>query len=101
MTEALATKIGIETIFYCSIAFCLAVSLFWPWWQSRLGWTIVAKSMALAIATLPAMVFFWFGFQPPEWLRIASISGLWLVPPILAWRALELWLVQRRGGQPL
>jgi hypothetical protein len=95
VTQAEATQIGIELIFYTSLAFCIAVSSFWAWWKSQLGWTIIAKSLCLAIATLPAMVFFWLGHRAPTWLEDVSIAGLWSVPVVLAWRAIVLWRVQR------
>ena len=100
MSKQLAFLIGVEAIFYGSVAFVVVTSLFWPWWQSRLGWTITAKSLALALAVLPAMIGYWFGaaaYHRLPWLDYVAIAGIWLVPPILAWRAWELWLVQRQA----
>ena len=100
MSEALATQIGIEAIFYASLLFVAAVSCFWAWWKSQLGWTITAKSLALAVATLPAMFYYWFHGQDPPWLRDVSTAALWAVPLILIWRAIVLWRVQRQGMTP-
>jgi hypothetical protein len=96
-----ATQIGVEAVFYTALAFTAAVSCFWPWWKSQLGWTIVAKSLALAVATLPAMLFYWYSGRSPAWLDWVSVCALWSIPVILAWRAYVLWQVQRSGGQPL
>ena len=100
MTQAEATRIGVEAIFYGSLLFCIGVSAFWAWWKSQLGWTIIAKSLALTIAVLPAMVFFWFGARAPEWLAAVSTAGLWCVPLILMWRLAVLWKIQRDGRHP-
>lgn len=100
MSEALAGQIGIEGIFYASLAFPAVVALYWPWWRSQLGWSITAKSLALAIAILPAMSYYWFGGRAPSWLVDLSLAGLWCVPVILAWRVLVLWRVQRQGVHP-
>ena len=94
---ALAATIAIQGIFYSSIAFVAAVSMFWPWWRSQLGWSITAKTLALTIAVFPAMLMYWFGFHPPQWVSWVAVLALWLIPPILAWRAFVLWQVQRKG----
>lgn len=97
MTQQLAAQIAIEGIFYSGVAFIIAVSLFWPWWKSQLGWTIIAKTVTLSLAVLPAMLMYWFGIGTPRWLMYVSILALWAIPPILAWRAIVLWRVQRHG----
>ena len=97
MTEQLATKIAVEAIFYTSVGFVVAVSLVWPWWKSQLGWTIVAKTLALIIAVFPAMLTYWFGRQLPAWADWLSILALWAIPPILVWRAVVIWQMQRQG----
>lgn len=90
---------AVECVFYSSIAFVVAVSSFWPWWKSQLGWTIVAKSVALTVAVLPAMLGYWFDGQLPEWLTWVTICALFSIPVILAWRVWVLWQIQRSGGQ--
>lgn len=100
MTQALAGQIAVEGIFYSAIAFVAAISLFWPWWRSQLGWTIAAKSAALALAVLPAMLVYWAGpgvYRQFPWLGWVAVLALWAVPPILAWRAVVIWHVQRRA----
>jgi hypothetical protein len=87
-------------MFWSVLAFVAVVSTFWPWWRSQLGWTVTAKSLALAITVLPAMLTWWFGpavFHDFPWLQWMSVIGLWLIPPILAWRALVIWQAQRKA----
>ena len=100
LTQAEATRLGVEAIFYGSLLFCIGVSSFWAWWRSQLGWTIIAKSLALALAVLPAMIFYWFGARAPQWLTAVSIAALWSVPLVLAWRLAVLWKIQRAGLIP-
>ena len=95
-----AGQIAVEALFYAAILFVAAVSTFWPWWKSQLGWTVTAKSLALAIAVLPAMLAYWFGpgvYASDPWVRWVSIAALWTVPPILAWRAVVIWHLQRKA----
>ena len=100
MSQALAGQIAAEGIFYSAVGFVIAVSFFWPWWRSQLGWSIVAKSLALAAAVLPSMLVYWFGagvYADVPWLAWVAIGALWLVPPILAWRVAVIWHAQRRA----
>ena len=104
MSIMLAGQIAVRALFWSVIGFVIAVSTFWPWWKSQLGWSIVAKSLALAIAVLPAMLVYWFGpavYADAPWLQWVSVIGLWLVPPILAWRALVIWQAQRKSPRHL
>ena len=97
MTLATAQQWAIEAIFYSSVLFVAAVSTFWPWWKSQLGWSIIAKTAALTIAVVPAMLYYWLGHRPPGWLNWLSVAALWTIPLILAWRGWVLWQVQRKG----
>lgn len=100
MTQALAAQIAVEGTFYGAFAFIAAVSIFWPWWRSQLGWSIIAKSVAVALAVLPNMLFYWFGpavYIDAPWIYWVAIGALLLVPPILAWRAAVIWRAQRRA----
>lgn len=104
MTLMVAGQIAVEGIFYSAVGFVLAVSFFWPWWRSQLGWSITAKSLALAIAVLPAMLTYWAGpniYKDAPWLQWVAISALWLIPPILAWRAVVIWQAQRKARDVL
>lgn len=100
MTLQVAGQIAAEGIFYSALGFIAAVSVFWPWWKSQLGWSIVAKSLALALAVFPAMLTYWFGagvYARAPWLGWVAVGALWAVPPILAWRVAVIWQAQRRA----
>lgn len=100
MTQALAAHIAIAGVFWSALGFVAAVSLFWPWWKSQLGWTIAAKSIAIALAVLPSILYTWFGpgvYRDAPWLAWVAIGALALIPPILVWRAVILWHTQRRA----
>ena len=100
MSQQTALRIDIQAIFYTSLLFTVAVSTFWPWWRSQLGWSIIAKSLALTVAVLPAMIAYWFGpaiYARNPWLGWLSIGAMATIPAILAWRAWVLWQVQRKG----
>ena len=100
MSQALAGTIAIQGIFYSAIGFVIAVSVFWPWWKSQLGWSIAAKSLALSLAVLPAMIRYWFGpgiYAEVRWLGWVAVAALWVIPPILAWRAVVIWHAQRKA----
>lgn len=98
-----AFQYAIQAVFYAGLGFVAAVSTFWPWWQSQLGWTIAAKSVALSLAVSPGMLVIWFGrnhFTDSPALQWVSIVCLFLVPVILTWRAAVLWHVQRTRVPP-
>ena len=96
-----ATKYGIEAIFYSSIGFVILLSTFWAWWRTQLGWSIIAKSIALAMAVLPGMLVIWFGITVTAPLQWVTLCALWAVPVILGWRLAVLWLIQRGGKDAL
>lgn len=100
MTLATAGKIAVESVFYSAILFIAVISAYWPWWKSQIGWSIVAKSIALALAILPAMLSYWFGrgvYREIPWLGWVAVAALALIPPILAWRLVVIWHVQRKA----
>ena len=99
MTQALAGRIAVEGIFWSALAFVAVVSVFWPWWKSALGWSIIAKSIALAFAVFPAMLDYWLGTTTSrdKWLQWMAIGALWTIPPILVWRAVVIWHAQRKA----
>jgi hypothetical protein len=100
--EAVASQIAIQMIFYSGLAAPMVMLTFWRWNTSRLGWSITAKTIALSLALLPAMLVYWFGLSSltnSDFLRWFTIVMLYLVPVIIWWRVYEVWRVQRRGGQ--
>ena len=102
MSQALAGQIAVEGIFYSALGFVIAVSFFWPWWKSALGWSIVAKSLALALAVFPAMLVYWLGPSArAAWLQWTALVALMTVPPILVWRLVVIWQAQRKARDVL
>lgn len=100
MTVQQAFADGIQAVFYASWAFIAVVSVFWPWWKTLIGWSVVLKAAALGVAVMPAMLDYWFGPVLPAWLNWVSVAGLWAVPPILVFRAIVVWIYQRTGRPP-
>ena len=97
MSLQLAGQIVVEEIFYSSLGFVIAVSVFWPWWRSQLGWSICAKALAFGLAFTPAMVMYTFGAHAPTWMQWGAVCSAALVGPILAWRAWVIWHAQRKA----
>jgi len=101
VTQAEVARTGFQVIFYVNIAFLAGVSLIWPWWRDQLGWSIIAKTVALSIVLLPAMLFVWFGpnaFTQAPWLAWVSAWSLFLVPAALIWRFVVIYRIQREGA---
>jgi len=93
--------VAIEVIFYASIAFIGAVSFVWPWWRDQLGWSIIAKTAALAIILLQPMLYLWLGpnaLTQAPWLSWFSTCALFLVPAALVWRFVVIFRIQRKGA---
>ena len=103
MSQTLAGQIAVEGIFYSALGFVAVVSFFWPWWKSQLGWSIVAKSLALALAVFPAMLAYWLGpgVARVAWLQWTALGALWVIPPILVWRLVVIWQAQRKARDVL
>ena len=97
MSQATAGQIAVQGIFYSALLFVLAVSAFWPWWRSQLGWSITAQEVAFAAAFLTAMITYWTGGDVPHWMNWAAIAAAWAVPPLLAWRAVVIFKAQRKA----
>lgn len=91
----------VVAIFWISIAFCVAVSTFWKWWETDFGWTIVLKTAAIGLILLPGNLHFMFGLNPEtlgwRWLGITCFA---LVGVIIVWRFVVLWTVQRYDPPP-
>ena len=95
------TTVIIQVIFYSGIAAPLVIAAFWKWWRSELGWSIVAKTIALSLALFPAMLFYWLGptaFTTSGGLRWFSIAALGAVPLIVWWRVWVIYKAQRDGA---
>jgi hypothetical protein len=87
--------------FVVSVLFTPVVSTFWPWWQHGIGRTVAAEAIALALAFAPSAFHVLFGLNVTgqlvsQWLVLVCIAA---VPGILVWRAVIIYLTQRRGAR--
>ena len=100
--QARVSLIVIQVIFYSGFAAPAVMATFWPWWRSELGWSIVAKTLALTLALLPAMLIYWFGFntftdsRAMQWFSICALAA---VPVIVWWRVWVIFKAQRDGAR--
>jgi hypothetical protein len=92
----------IEVVFLECILYTLGVSTFWAWWQTDFGWTIVLKTLAIAVVLLPANLLYVFHVDVNglgwQW---ESVAGLALVGVMIAWRFLVTWTIQRFDPPPI
>ena len=100
--QSLVSLVIVQAIFYSGFAAPAVMATFWPWWRSELGWSIVAKTFALSLALLPAMLLYWLGpttFTTSSALRWFSIAALGAVPLIVWWRVWVIYRFQRDGSK--
>jgi ABC-type molybdate transport system permease subunit len=96
------SQIIIQVIFYSGIAEATALALFWKWWRSELGWSIVAMTLSLSLALLGIMLVYWFGpngvTRSPvvQWFTLVMLAA---VPVITWWRVWVIYKAQRRGAR--
>jgi len=93
--------LSLHATFWTALAFCAGVSVFWPWWKTDLGWTIVLKTLCLAIILLPYELRTLFhvdngatGFQ---WMATIAFAA---IPLIIAWRFAVILAIQRYDPPP-
>ena len=104
MSHELAGHIAVGGIFWSAIGFVIAVSAFWPWWKTQLGWSITVNELALTVAVAPSILVYWFGpavYTGAPWLFWVSIGALLTIPPAVAWRAAVIWHTQRKARDML
>ena len=100
--QSLVSLVIVQAIFYSGFAAPAVMATFWPWWRSELGWSIVAKTLALSLALLPAMLLYWLGpsaFTTSSALRWFAIGALGFVPLIVWWRVWVIYKAQRDGAR--
>ena len=100
--EMLVGQVIIQVIFYSGLIAPAVMATFWPWWRSELGWSITAKTFALSLALLPAMLVYWFGLNAitgSDALRWFSLTALAAVPVIVWWRVWVIYKAQRDGAK--
>lgn len=87
---------GINVAFIVSLVFPIAIRPIWAWTKHSWGWNIVVLDWAISLALLPVWVHRAFNLNPDTylfgWIQAASI---WIVPVIILWRAVIIWLTQR------
>lgn len=107
MTEVQLLKavevVALQAAFWASAIFPMAMSLFWPWWQSWWGRNIIALEVAIALVLLPDIMVLEFGMMPGSTpghvlLWVATIS-LCLVTVIIVWRGVLIWRAQWDGDR--
>ncbi len=99
--EMVAGTVAIQAIFYSGLAAPAVMALFWRWYRTRLGWSVAAKTIALSLALVPAMIKYWLGpaaFVRSDAVTWFTITMLYVVPAVVWWRVYEIYRVQRRGG---
>jgi hypothetical protein len=100
--EIRVSQIEIQAIFYSGLAAPIVMGLFWRWWRSELGWSIIAKTLALSLALLGAMLIYWFGpvsvgrSEGMQWFTLVMLAA---IPVIIWWRVLVIWKTQRYGAR--
>lgn len=84
--------------FWISVAFIPVVSLFWKWWQTGFGTSLVALEALIALALFPEALERMFGVNAQttgfQWffaLLLLMIGGA------ILWRGWVLWKIQRNG----
>ena len=95
------TLVVIQVIFYSGIAVPAVMATFWPWWRSKLGWSIVAKTLCLSMALLRSMLIYWLGPAVADsafrkWFTVVMLAA---VPVILWWRVQVIFETQRDGSR--
>jgi hypothetical protein len=99
--EIRISQVEIQVIFYSGLAAPIVMSLFWRWWRSELGWSIIAKTLALSMTLLSLMLAYWFGplsvARSPEmqWFTLVMLAA---IPVIIWWRVWVIYRTQRDGA---
>lgn len=90
-----------QATFWSCWIFTAATSVFWPWWQTLLGWSIQLKTIAIGLALLPSMLVIWLGpaYGHKPWLQWLSIGAVATIPLILALRVVVIYRYQRNGRE--
>lgn len=103
MSIQFAGEIVGQVTFWSCWVFTAIVSMFWPWWQTQLGWSIMLKTIAIGLALLPSELMLWLGpvaVARQVWLQWFAVGAVALIPLILAWRFVVIYRYQRNGRRP-
>lgn len=98
MTVTLTGEIVLRVTFWICLLYP-AISVYWPWWKSAIGVTVMTEAVAFALLLLPGQLHFVFGLDITapgwEWFAVACFAVL---PVTLVWRAAAIYLAQKRGA---
>ena len=81
--------------FLVTLLFPLVTSTFWKWWRSDLGWTITVMDILLCLTFMFPAIHLIFGLNDDTLFFQWFLSVLFLVQPVVAWRAIVLYRAQR------
>lgn len=92
-----------QVTFWSCWAFAALSSVFWPWWKTQLGWSIMLKTIAIGLALLPSELMIWLGrayVARQAWLQWFTVGAVAVIPLILAWRLIVIYRYQRNSRPP-
>lgn len=92
----------VQVTFWVCVVFIISTSIFWPWWKTDLGWTIILKTACLGAILLPPNLTLIFGINTTSffwrWESVATFAGIAMT---IIWRGIVIWLLQRRDPPPM
>lgn len=92
-------QIAVQAGFWVALAFPVVTGAYWPWHRSWWGRNLVALDMVIMLALLGSTLHYEFGLDyghaPGHVLLWVTAVSLCLVPAVLIWRMVMIWLVQR------
>jgi hypothetical protein len=95
-------SIGTQAGFWAGLLFPAVTAVYWPWWRHWWGWTIVVLDMAIVLALLGSILVLEFGLHPGSTpghvLAWTEAFALCLVPAVIVWRAVLVFITQRGEG---
>lgn len=96
-------SIGGQAGFWAAFLFPAVTAFYWPWWTNVWGWTIVLLDSTIALALLGDVLVIEFGMRPGSvpghvfaWIEAVALC---MVPAVIVWRAVLVFITQRRGDR--
>lgn len=91
-----------HALFFTSLMFIPAVSLFWHWWEHPYGRAAVSLEGLLFLALVPGELSLLFHVSPVSpWFAWFTIAILALIPVRTVWLGWQIWKLQRTGSRPV
>lgn len=88
----------VNVAFLTSVLFAPVVSAFWPWWEESWGQNIVLLELCIAGSLFSSWLFIDFGVNVDS-LQWVTAAFLTLIPLIIIWRTVLIWLTQRQAAR--